>query len=65
MVYADYTITIFNRNGNLIFESNNYQSDWNGTYQGKKLPATSYYYVLEIPSIDKVYKGALSIIYDD
>jgi len=41
---------VFNRNGNPIYESEDYQNDWDGTsmQSGQPLPDGTYYYVLEL-----------------
>ena len=39
-------VMVYNRYGSKVFESKNYQNDWNGTYQGKPLPDGTYYYVI-------------------
>ena len=40
------SVLIFNRYGNKVFESENYNNDWNGTYKGKPLPDGTYYYTI-------------------
>lgn len=42
------SIVIFNRWGNLVFETDNYISDWDGTHQNQPLPDGVYFYVLHI-----------------
>ena len=42
------SITFFNRWGDEVFRSDNYQNDWQGTYQGEQLPTGTYYYLLEV-----------------
>jgi gliding motility-associated-like protein len=37
-----YTMQVFNRWGELIFQSSNSERGWNGTYKGKKVPSGSY-----------------------
>ncbi|MDB5197148.1 MAG: hypothetical protein JWP88_1519 [Flaviaesturariibacter sp.] len=37
---------VFNRYGSLVYESNDYKNNRNGTYKGNKLPDGTYYYVL-------------------
>jgi gliding motility-associated-like protein len=49
------TIRIYNRWGNLVFESFKYRSPWNGTYKGKDSPVGTYYYIIEIT--DPLYDG--------
>ncbi len=47
-------VWIYNRWGNLVFHSENYQNDWNGISQsglnigGSQLPEGTYYYVVEL-----------------
>ena len=42
------SITIFNRWGDEIYRSDNYQNDWEGTYEDGLLPTGTYYYLLEV-----------------
>lgn len=44
--YPNNAVIIFNRWGNTVFEAAPYQNDWDGTHQGKPLPAATYYYVI-------------------
>jgi len=41
-------LSIYNRYGDEIFFSDNYQNDWNGTYNGADLPVGTYYYILRV-----------------
>jgi gliding motility-associated-like protein len=43
---------VYNRYGNLVYESGNYQNDWEGTYKGKPVPDGTYYFVLEFSLLD-------------
>lgn len=42
-----YEITIFNRWGEIIFQSNNLDSGWDGIYQGRKSPPGAYTYKVQ------------------
>ena len=61
---------IFNRWGELVFESNNMKPNdafggWNGTYKGKQLPSDVFVYVMEIICDNNevlVYKGDVALI---
>ena len=53
---------IFNRNGYLLFETVNYQNDWNGTHNGKSLPAGVYYYVLDLGDKSDPYRGTITLL---
>lgn len=54
-------LIIFDRWGMEVYNSNDYKNDWDGEYKGQKLPAGTYYYILETK--DKLaIKGAINII---
>ena len=40
-------VMVYNRWGENVFESTNYNNDWDGTYLGKVLPDGAYFYVIE------------------
>ena len=42
------SITIFNRWGDEVYRDDNYQNDWDGTFQNGLLPTGTYYYLLEV-----------------
>ncbi len=63
--YPDNQLRVFNRWGNLIFEAEGYQISgklFDGTKNGDRLPADTYYYVLTYG--DQVIKSALTILWD-
>ena len=39
-------VSVYNRYGNLVYQAQHYQNEWEGTYQGKKLPDGTYYAVI-------------------
>lgn len=41
---TDYTLQVFNRWGNLIFESNDVSVQWDGTYKNEPVPMDTYVY---------------------
>jgi gliding motility-associated-like protein len=50
-------LQIFNRWGNLVFESDDYRNDWGGkNSHGQELSDDTYYYTLEVTK-EKTYKG--------
>ncbi|MEX1382109.1 gliding motility-associated C-terminal domain-containing protein, partial [Lutibacter sp.] len=63
--YPNNSIQIYNRYGNMVYESNNYQNYWDGISSGKnrKLPAAPYFYVLSVNGGSKIVKGWLYINY--
>ena len=54
-------VSIFSREGNLIYSSTNYNNRWSGTFNGMPLPEGTYYYVVKC-SEGLEETGALSII---
>ena len=40
-------VNVFNRYGNKVYESKNYNNNWDGTYKGKPVPDGTYYGVVE------------------
>jgi len=49
---SDYTIKIFNRYGQLIFESANFSQGWNGTYGAEKAGAGTYIWMSSYTNTD-------------
>ncbi len=57
--------SVYNRYGSLVYHAGNYQNDWDGTYNGKKLPDATYYYVLNVMDnngIRYTKKGSVTIM---
>jgi|GEM_PF-2940854 len=46
--YTDALVQVFNRSGQMIFQSRGYAQPFNGTYNGKLLPSGVYYYVVTL-----------------
>jgi gliding motility-associated-like protein len=60
--YPGCTVQIFNRYGQLVFQSNGYTSPWDGTFKGKQLPAGTYYYIINPKNGRKQMTGFVDII---
>lgn len=65
-IYPNNIVRVYNRWGNLVFESpeGDYDNNrWNGTFKGELLPVGSYYYIIE-PNQEGVESksGSVSII---
>lgn len=60
--YANATVQVFSRNGSLVFESRGYPTPWNGTYNGSKLPAATYYYVIKVPDTNDLLRGWILLL---
>ena len=58
-------VNVFNRYGNVVYKSDNYTNNWDGTYNGKPVPDGTYYYVIDYRLINGesiVMRGDLTII---
>jgi gliding motility-associated-like protein len=62
--YDNANVKIFNRWGSLIYESDDYQNDWDGEYKAKPLPAGVYFYIITLEKNGEVesFEGSLTII---
>ncbi len=62
----DFTLLIFNRWGEIVWESHNYDVGWNGTYNGSTVPDGVYTWKIEVKTKRtderKSYVGHVSII---
>ncbi|HOI31868.1 MAG: gliding motility-associated C-terminal domain-containing protein [Bacteroidales bacterium] len=59
--YGSAKVSVYSRNGRQVYNSNDYQNDWDGRFNGNPLPEGTYYYIIE--SADgKVIKGPISIL---
>lgn len=43
--YPNNSLSVFNRWGNEVFQTNNYQNDWDGTFNGARLMNGTYFYL--------------------
>ena len=61
------SLKVFNRWGNLVYESDNYQNNWDGTcttgfvLTGERLPESTYYYIVQIEGENESRKGFLTL----
>ncbi len=60
-----YEFIIFNRWGQQVFVSYDYENRWDATYNGKACPAGSYVWILNVRDLDGInhaYKGVVYVI---
>nr|HPQ33881.1 Ig-like domain-containing protein [Tenuifilaceae bacterium] len=60
--FGQVSVKIYNRWGNLVYKSNFYRNDWDGTSNtsmsiGKTLPTGTYYYIIEIVETGEKFNG--------
>ena len=56
------TLRIFDRWGQTVLESTNYDQSWQGRFQGKDLPEDTYFYLIDKGNGDPPRRGSLTII---
>ncbi len=62
IMYPNNEVIVYDKVGKVVYRSKNYQSNWDGTYNGQILPTGSYYYELNIGAgLDRI-KGTITII---
>jgi gliding motility-associated-like protein len=61
--YPKCKVSIINRWGGVVFESEGYQYPWDGTHKGKPLPVGTYYYIIDLnDGSNNLLRGPISII---
>jgi gliding motility-associated-like protein len=53
-------VTVYNRFGQAVYQSNGYKNDWDGTWKGSPLPSASYYYIIKSSTMGFI-KGVVNI----
>ena len=60
--YPGTTVKIYDRTGKVVAELDGSASDWDGTYNGRPLPSTDYWYVINVPEIRQQFTGHFTLI---
>ncbi|PWL31988.1 Ig-like domain-containing protein [uncultured Roseivirga sp.] len=55
-------VKVYSQTGQLVFSTDNYQNNWEGTYNGKQLPSGTYYYEINIANGMSIIKGTVLIL---
>ncbi|WP_257669685.1 LamG-like jellyroll fold domain-containing protein [Parapedobacter tibetensis] len=61
-LYAGNDVKVFDISGRVLYQTKNYQNDWNGTYQGKPLAEGTYYYIITFDSGRETQRGYINIV---
>lgn len=61
-LYPDVVVEVYNIWGGQVFKSEGYDTEWNGTFNGKDLPPATYYFIVS-PNVEgqETQKGSLTI----
>lgn len=60
--YPNNVLKVYNRYGQVIFTSAGYKNDWDGSYQGNKVPTGTYFYILDSGTDKGKYTGTVTIL---
>lgn len=60
--HPDNEVTVFNREGNIVYQKKGYANEWQGTRNGKILPDGSYFYIIRFDDSDVILKGNINIL---
>ncbi len=61
-IYEEYELFIYNAAGEIVYNTKNYQNDWDGSLNGEELPVDVYYYVLVSDDGSTTYKGSITLM---
>ncbi|HOE04045.1 MAG TPA: gliding motility-associated C-terminal domain-containing protein, partial [Bacteroidales bacterium] len=56
-------VQVFNRWGQILYDSGINEGDWDGTYNGKIMPTGSYIYVIRLYAEGDQYSGVVTIVH--
>lgn len=60
--FADCTIDVFNRYGQIVYHSTGYAKPWDGSMKNQKLPFGTYYYVIKLNKTGDIVSGSVSLL---
>jgi len=60
--YPEGTVQIYNRTGQLVFESKGYTFPFDGRTKGQDLPVGSYYYIINLNTKCDVISGSITLV---
>ena len=63
-LFPNVEVEIYNRWGEMLFQSVGYRQPWDGRYKGGLVPVGTYYYVVKLndPAFPEAYTGPLTVI---
>jgi gliding motility-associated-like protein len=60
--YSFASVEVYNRYGQLVYESKGYSQPWDGTYRGKSIPVATYYYIIKFNNKFPTLTGSITLI---
>lgn len=60
--FPNTTVKIYDRFGKVIQILESDDDGWDGTYNGRPLPSTDYWYIINVPEIRRIFRGHFTLI---
>ena len=60
--YESCRVEIYNRYGQLLFQSFGYKQPWDGTYKGQAMPVATYYYIINLKPGEAPLSGSVTLL---
>lgn len=58
----EFQVQVFNLNADILFEANDFEKRWDGTFQGKNVPTGTYYWVIRGQKSGETRRGFLTLL---
>ncbi len=60
--YPEFELTVFNREGQIVFQNKRSNRPWDGKYKGNLLPVGVYVYIIDLKVGGEILKGTLALL---
>jgi gliding motility-associated-like protein len=60
--YSAFDVTVYDRYGQIVFQTKNVNRPWNGTYKGEYLPIGVYVYIIDLKAGKRILKGIVTLL---
>lgn len=60
--FPQFELSVYNRAGQLMYHAKDANIPWDGRYKGKQVPGGVYVYMLKLHSINRFFKGTLTVV---
>lgn len=60
--YESCRVEIYNRYGQLLFQSVGYKQPWDGTFKGQPMPVATYYYIINLKPGEAPLSGSVTLL---
>lgn len=57
-------VALYDRSGKLLYEEDAEVFEWDGTYNGNKMPANDYWYEIYVPALYRYYIGHFTLLWE-